>query len=253
MNAMPDKESLTGASEADARPALGLALDALAVPLLAVLVVPFAGGVLAVLFNWTWEIVWRALRLPALLADWLGLETRKMLRIRVIVLTAARSRNLIAAPVVTEATVRPALSAASADLRDRFGVEAVVTAVSNAPLLSPAATHRPPRGLSALLADCGWAGAYYQFAMIRSDIRGSFRRLIGYGAPLTVFIARHGAGSAPVGAVAARDYLVLTEDQLSLLPQAVAQACGVRLTENDAPPGRFARAWLRNSRFCTLF
>ena len=255
MNATADKEPLTAKRPSGLVRTIGLGLDALAVPVLAVFAVPFAGGVLGVLFNWVREIAWRVLRLPALLADLAGLETGKTLRLRIIVLTAGRSRNLIAAPVMTEAAALAAITAASATLRDRFGIDAVVIDVSTAPLLSPSSTHRPRQGGAALVADCGWAGAYYQFAMIVAGIRGSLRRLIGYGAPVTVFVARHASGSElPVGAVMARDYVVLTEDRLAALPQAIAQAGGVPAKDNGAAPlGRFPRAWLRNSRFCTLF
>ena len=227
-------------------------LDWLALPVLAVLVLPVAGGILRLLHDATAELFWRAIRLPWLVASLCGFEARKTLRLRFIVLTAGRSRNLTAAPVADEQRIRPAFEAAKAAMRDRHGIDFLLAGIATAPLLSPAASQFPQRGARAVAADCGWVGSYYQLATLVRGRRGSFRRMIGYGAPLTVFVARHAQEGTPrVGVLAARDYIVLPENHLASLPQAISQACGSGPGGSSGSASRLARSWVQNSRFCT--
>ncbi len=198
------------------------------------------------------ELFWRAIRLPWLVAGLCGFEARKTLRLRFIALTAGRSRNLIAAPVADEQQIRSAFEAARAAMRDHYGIKISLVGIEAGPLLSPAASHFPLRGARALAADCGWPGSYYQLAILVRGRRGSFRRMIGYGAPLTVFVAEHANESVPrVGVLAARDYIVLPANQLASLAQAISQACGSGPGGGSGSASRLARSWVQNSRFCT--
>jgi hypothetical protein len=227
-------------------------LDWLALPVLAVLILPLAGGILRLLHDAAAELFWRAVRSPWLVAGLCGFEARKTMRLRFIVLTAGRSRNLIAAPVADEQKIRAAFEAAKTAMKEKFGIEVLSAGIATAPLLSPAASHFPVRGGRAVAADCGLIGSYYQLAMLLRGRRWSFRRLIGYGAPLTIFVAGHVHEGAPlVGALAARGYIVLPENRLASLPLAISQACGSAGPENSGPASRLTRAWVRNSRFCT--
>ncbi len=227
-------------------------LDWLALPVLAVLILPLAGGILRLLHDAATELFWRAVRSPWLVAGLCGFEARKNMRLRFIVLTAGRSRNLIAAPVADEQNIRPAFEAARTAMSERYGIEVLSAGLATAPLLSPAASHLPVRGGRAVAADCGLIGSYYQLAMLLRGRRGSFRRLIGYGAPLTIFVAGHAHDDTPlVGYLAARGYVVLPENHLASLPLAISQACGSGGQGSGGPASRLARAWVRNSRFCT--
>jgi hypothetical protein len=217
-------------------------------------------GLLWEIFNILKEVLNRTIKLPELLLTLAGLRTTKKLRLRVVVLRDERGL-----PLASNEEVLPAYEEARRVLARMAGVtvEAAGWRVVTAPHAAPKAALDVRCTDGAWQDDLGAAGGFFRGLMAKS----TGGTLIGYGAPLTVFIVRSMTTHNGCSLGAAADYVTVEAKTLKstrrLLAHEVAHACGLWHTQNPANlmfprgPGEELAHWqaavLRTSRHVTHF
>ena len=215
-------------------------------------------GLLWEIFNILKEVLNRTAKAPELLLTLAGLRTTKKLRLRVVVLRDERGL-----PLASNEEVLPAYEEARRILARMAGVtvEPAGWRVVTAPHAAPKAALDVRCTDGAWQDDLGEAGGFFRSLMAKSTAG----TLIGYGAPVTVFIVRSMSTHNGCSLGAAADYVTVEAKTLKstrrLLAHEVAHACGLWHTENAANlmfprgPGEELAHWqaavLRTSRHVT--
>jgi hypothetical protein len=209
-------------------------------------------------FNLFKEVINRLLKLPEFLLALVGFRFPKKLRLRVVILRDERG-----VPLASEAEVLPSY----AETERLFSQMAGVTVEPSGWRVVTAPHAAPRQALDVRCRDGAWqddlgeAGRFFRGLMGKTTA-GS---LIGYGAPVTVFIIRSMTTHNGCSLGPAADYVTLEARTLKstrrLLAHEVAHACG--LWHSDAPknlmipkgPGEELANWqaaiLRTSRHVT--
>lgn len=202
-------------------------------------------------------------RLPGLFeaaAGLVGVRPFKQLKVRVVIL-----RDEAGEPLATPAEIVPSLDEAERIL----ALAANVRLIAADPLIVTVANPAPLEALNVHCDDGAWqedfdvAGAYFRRQVA---VTGS-GRLLGYGAPVTVFIVRDISNKGGCSLGPLTDYVTLEAKMLDrarhrLLAHEVAHACGLWHSDDKEnlmyPKGpgaaltRFQATVLRNSRHVTL-
>ncbi|WP_374686808.1 hypothetical protein [Promineifilum sp.] len=217
-------------------------------------------GLLWEAFNILKEVLNRLIKLPELLLTLIGFRPTKRLRLRVVVL-----RDEKGLPLARNEDVLPAYEEARRILSRMAGVAVepagwqVVTAPHGAP--KAALDVRCTDG--AWRDDLGECGAFFRDLMAKTTAG----TLIGYGAPITVFIVRSMSTHNGCSLGVATDYVTVEAKTLKstrrLLAHEVGHACGLWHSKNPANlmtpkgPGEELAGWqaaiLRTSRHVTFF
>ncbi|MBP6789294.1 MAG: hypothetical protein KA170_17010 [Candidatus Promineofilum sp.] len=217
-------------------------------------------GLLWEIFNLLKEVLNRTIKLPELLLTLAGLRTTKKLLLRVVVLRDERGL-----PLASNEEVLPAYEEARRILSRMAGVtvEPAGWRVVTAPHAAPKAALDVRCTDGAWQDDLGEAGSFFRSLMAKSTAG----TLIGYGAPVTVFIVRSMSTHNGCSLGPAADYVTVEAKTLKstrrLLAHEVAHACGLWHTRNTANlmfprgPGEELAHWqaavLRTSRHVTHF
>ena len=217
-------------------------------------------GLLWEIFNLLKEVLNRTAKTPELLLTLAGLRTTKKLRLRVVVLRDERGL-----PLASNEEVLPAYEEARRILSRMAGVtvEPAGWRVVTAPHAAPKAALDVRCTDGAWQDDLGEAGRFFRSLMAKSTAG----TLIGYGAPVTVFIVRSMSTHNGCSLGPASDYVTVEAKTLKstrrLLAHEVAHACGLWHTKNTANlmfprgPGEelshFQASVLRTSRHVTHF
>ena len=217
-------------------------------------------GLLWEIFNILKEVANRAVKFPELLLTLLGVRFTKKLKLRIVVLRDERGL-----PLVSNEEVMPAFDEARRILGRMAGVtiEPAGWRVVTAPHAAPKAALDVHCTDGAWRDDLGEAGAFFR-SLMATTTAGT---LIGYGAPVTVFIVRSISSHNGCSLGAATDYVTVEARTLKntrrLLVHELAHACGLwhsRQPNNlmiPKGPGEELAGWqaaiLRTSRHVTYF
>jgi hypothetical protein len=215
-------------------------------------------GFLWQVFNLLKEVLNRVIKLPELLLTLVGLRFNKKLRLRVVVLRDERGL-----PLIGNEEVIPAFEEARRILARMAGVvvEPAGWRVVTAPHAAPRAALDVRCTDGAWRDDLGEAGAFFR-SLMATTTTGT---LIGYGAPVTVFVVRSISTHNGCSLGAAADYVTVEARTLRntrrLLAHEVAHACGLWHTSRAKNlmiaqgPGEELSTWqaavLRTSRHVT--
>lgn len=181
-------------------------------------------GLLWEIFNILKETLNRVIKLPELLLTLLGLRFAKKLKMRIVVLRDERGL-----PLVSNEEVLPAFEEARRILARMAGVavEPAGWRVVTAPHAAPKAALDVHCTDGAWRDDLGEAGNFYR-SIMATTTAGT---LIGYGAPVTVFVVRSISSHNGCSLGAAADYVTIEAKTLKntrrLLLHEVAHACGL--------------------------
>ncbi len=217
-------------------------------------------GLLWQIFNIIKEVINRVVKLPELILTLLGWRFSKKLKLRIVILRDERGL-----PLISNELVVPAFDEARRILGRgaRIEVEPAGWQVVTAPHGAPKAALDVHCTDGAWRDDLGLAGTFFRELMATTPAG----TLIGYGAPVTVFIVRsitthNGCSLGP-----ATDYVTVEAGSMRnsrrLLVHEVAHACGLwhshrpnnlMVSEN---PGEEVTGWqasiMRTSRHVTYF
>ena len=159
-------------------------IDAVAVLVELILSFPIIGGIIRTIHNWVTEIIWRAAGLIDFGASLIGVRPRKKMYFGVIV------PSVDGTPIVTDADIQRQVDAA-VDFYDRTcNINLIFTGICHT-TISP-----PPGGLrvgcdgDGFFNDWWIGGSYFEYASATCKLKDSFRRVIGLGAEIIVFIVQ---------------------------------------------------------------
>ncbi len=214
------------------------------------------------------EVVNRAVGAPALVANLMGFESRKRLRVHAVVLSAPGAyEDDPARPLATESQVREALLVADTIFKREANTELVW---DDWPRVSIVQEPAPDYVLDVECGSGSWkqdlddAGAYFRakLSAARDGAASTARAVAGYGEPIAVFVVRDVAGKAGCSLGPLSDYVTVDRVRGRLIAHELGHSCG--LWHSDDPGNlmlpaadsetmtRSQQAIFRNSRHVTF-
>ncbi|WP_227386469.1 hypothetical protein [Microvirga rosea] len=183
---------------------LGWVWSAIAAIIAVILSIPILGAFIRWIISLATAIVWTIASIADTIAGLLGIRPEKLLRVCPVILADERSR-----PVDTIDHAVDQLQAAAHLLKREANIRLVpsaplqyVTGFSGTPIVTKdwitvldrepgdSDTLDPPCDANAFGADLGVAGSKFNLLMTVHCFYGGWRRLLGYGAPVSVFFVR---------------------------------------------------------------
>jgi hypothetical protein len=188
-------------------------LSAIAAIVAIILSIPILGGLIRWIVNLVTAIIWGVISIVDAVAGLIGIRPEKLLRVCPVILADERSRPVdslehavdqlqIAANILKrDANIR-LIPSAPFKYATGFGDVPIVTkdwirVLTREP--GDSDTLDPPCDLAGFGADLGVAGSKFNLLMMVHCFYGGWRRLIGYGAPVSVFFVRSVPGSEGCG------------------------------------------------------
>jgi hypothetical protein len=188
-------------------------LSGLAAIIAILLSLPIIGAIIRWLLNFLTAIIWFLIGLPDLILGLLGIRPEKLLRVCPVILTDERGK-----PVGNLKHAIDQLQIAANLMKRECNVRLVplkpfqyATGLNGAPTVTADWIKVIDRGshdsdvldpdcdLSGFGADLGVAGSKFNLLMMVHCFYGAWRRLLGYGAPVSVFFVRSQQGGAAEG------------------------------------------------------
>jgi len=162
---------------------VNLVLDAVAFVVNLILSIPVIGGIIRTILNWVTELGWRALGVVDFVASLAGIRPRKKMYLGVVV-----PPNMASSPAISDADIQRQVDAAVAFYSSTCNINVIFTGICRTGI--PA----PPEGLVVSCDAVGFfndwwlAGSYFELAMSTCKFTDGFRRVIGLGAEIVIFI-----------------------------------------------------------------
>ncbi len=162
---------------------VGAILDAVAFVVNLILSIPIIGGIIRTILNWATELVWRIVGLGDFLLSWAGVRPRKKMYCGVIV-----PPNMTSTPPITDANIQRQMDAAVQFFDQTCNIELIVTGICRTNVSAPNDSLVIECGPGGFFGDWWLSGSYFEFAMATCKFEDGFRRVIGLGAEIVVFI-----------------------------------------------------------------
>lgn len=199
------------------------ALNFLAVVVGLILSIPIIGRLIGLLWHGLIDLFWRIISVLDIIAGILGLHLPKKLRVCIIILSGEK-RN----PMATPASLQADVDKAKQIYKDSCNVKFIVSEIHT--LESPARKGNldPNCGAGALWDDLWLDGTYYENNANVQCFDSAFLRLIGYAAPVVVFIVRDVQGGdkgCSLGPFS--DYVTVEGKDPICIAHEVSHACGL--------------------------
>jgi hypothetical protein len=149
-----------------------------------ILSIPIIGGIIRTILNWVTEIIWRLVGLIDFLGSLAGIRLRKKMYFGVIV------PSIRDVPIVPDADIQRQVDA-TIDFYDRTcNINMIFTGICHTNIAPPAAGLTVGCNASGFFNDWWLAGSYFEFAAATCKFRDNFRRVIGFGGGIIVFIVQ---------------------------------------------------------------
>lgn len=190
--------------------------------------IPILGRITGLIWRGLIDLFWRIISLPDVILGLLGTYPEKKMRIAVIILTS-EGQDVLVKPDKLKESIENAVVTYKEAANVRVIVDKIQTLVAPA----PTANLNPSCGGSALKDDIGTAGTYYENTINIQCFDSAFQRLIGYAAPVIVFIVQEVKGG-DIGCSLGpfTDYVTIEGGKPQCIAHEVAHACGL-LHVND--------------------
>jgi hypothetical protein len=160
-------------------------LDILAFLVNLVLSIPIIGGIIRTVVNWVTEIFWRIVGLPDFLLSLAGVRLRKKMYVKLIIL------NQDGVPHTDEATAIRGIDSARTIFDTKCNINLIYTGVCIPRLVTPNDANSLDCGAGGFFSDWWIGGSYYELVSADCAFEDGFKRVIGYGAELIVFVIRN--------------------------------------------------------------
>jgi hypothetical protein len=163
---------------------VNVVLDVLGFIFTLLLSVPIIGGILRTIWNWVTEIFWRLVGLLDFFASLVGIRPRKKMYFGVVVPSVGGTA------IAPDSEIMRQVNATIAFYDSTCNINAIFTGICHTQV-------PPPEGGLTVGCDAGgffndwWVGgSYFEFASSLCKFRDTFRRVIGLGAELIVFVVQ---------------------------------------------------------------
>jgi hypothetical protein len=203
---------------------VNVVLDAIGFVVALVLSIPILGGIIRTILNWVTEVVWRIVGLVDFVGSLLGIRPRKKMYIGVVV------PSVDGRPIASDAEIQRQVDAAVAFYDQACNINVIFTGTCK--------TGVPPSdGGLVVGCDAGgffgdwWiAGSYFEFAAATCKFTDTFRRIIGLGAEIIIFIVQDVTPSGTNGCsfASTHNYVVVEAkpgDQSFVAAHEIGHAC----------------------------
>lgn len=250
---------------------VGAALDIAAAVVGLILSIPIIGGIIRAILNWVTDIVTRILSLPDLILSYAGVLVPKKMYVKGVIL------NDNGTPFATEEALMPSINFARDLFLRECNVNLIYTGTCVPKINTPTEAQTVDCGSSGFFADLfGIQGAHFEFVSNDCGFKDGFRRVLGLGAEILVFIIKDVQPSGPTSDVvgcsfaATHNYVsiqfsALADETPATIAHEIGHACD--LTHADTIDNLMfpnssrtsfilstgQRAWFRSSKHCVIF
>jgi hypothetical protein len=224
-----------------------------------ILAIPILGRLIRQLWSIVMELVWRLVGLLGVLADLLGLDWEKKYRICIIILSKDGK------PLTDEATLMPTIQAAQATWKSAANVKLIVEDVHTV-----IRTDERERNLEVGCDTAAWTddlllkGSNFELYANTYCFYGAGRRLIGWAAPVVVFVVEDVIGKLGCSLGVFSDYVTIEAKDPKCLAHELGHAVYLYWPQHHSDPvnlmhnscnGTQLRKWqkilMRDSRHIT--
>lgn len=199
-------------------------LDAIGFIIEMILSIPIIGGILRTIINWVTEVIWRIVGLVDFLASLAGIRPRKKMYFGVVVPSTGGS------PIVPDADIMRQVNAAIGFYDRTCNIELIFTGICHTDVAPPDGGLTVSCDAGGFFSDWWIAGSYFEFASASCKFTDSFRRIIGLGAEIIVFIVNDvtPAGTNGCSFASTHNYVVIEAkptDQAFVATHEMGHAC----------------------------
>ena len=159
-------------------------LDAIAFVIELVLSIPIVGGIIRTILNWVTEIIWRAVGFIDFLGSLIGIRLRKKMYFGVIV------PSVDSVPIVPDADIQRQVDAAISFYDSTCNINLIFSGICHTDVPPPEAGLKFACDAGGFFNDWWLGGSYFELAAATCKFEDSFRRVIGLGAEIIVFIVQ---------------------------------------------------------------
>lgn len=160
-------------------------LDVIALVVNLILSIPIIGGILRTILNWVTEIGWRLFGLIDFFASWVGIRPRKKMYFGVIV------PSVDGVAIASDADIMNQVNAASQFYDTTCNINMIFSGICHTDIAPPDAGLTVACDITGFFNDWWLAGSYFEFASATCKFTDGFRRVIGYGAEIIIFVVRN--------------------------------------------------------------
>jgi len=236
---------------------VSVVIDALAYIVGLVFSIPIIGRLIRQLWDIIIEALWRVASVPGLVLDAIGLDFRKRLRICIIILSDDSG------PRATSVSLDPAIQSATNIFGNEANVDLIVDDIHTVQVPAPRINLDVGCNAEAYWEDLSIEGSYFEFTANQICFDGAGRRLVGFAAPVIVFVVRSVSGAAGCSLGLFSDYVTVEGPTGACLAHEIGHACSLWHVDGatnlmNPTCGRtqlagWQRAIVRSSRHVTYF
>lgn len=147
-----------------------------------ILSIPIIGGILRTILNWVTEIIWRAAGVFDFIASLAGIRLRKKMYFGVVVPPVT--------PIASDADIMRQVNAAINFYDQTCNINMIFTGICHSEVTPPDSPLTVGCDAGGFFNDWWLPGSYFEFASATCKFRDSFRRVIGLGAEIIIFIVQ---------------------------------------------------------------
>lgn len=148
-----------------------------------ILSIPIIGGIIRTIINWITEVIWRIASLPDFFLSLAGVRLRKKMYFGVIV-----PPNMATSPAITDADIMRQVNSVVSFYNSTCNINAIFTGICRTGIAAPGDSLVVDCGAGGFFSDWWIGGSYFEFAASTCKFTDGFRRVIGYGAEIIVYI-----------------------------------------------------------------
>ena len=156
-----------------------------------ILSIPIIGGIIRTILNWLTEIIWRIVGIFDFLASLAGIRLRKKMYFGVIV------PSVNSTPIVPDVDIQRQVDAAVGFYDQTCNINLIFTGICHTDIAPPEAGLNFACDAGGFFNDWWLAGSYFELAAATCKFKDSFRRVIGLGAEIIVFIVQNVQDAPP--------------------------------------------------------
>lgn len=164
---------------------VNLILDLIGFVFTLILSIPIIGAFIRMVWNWVTEIIWRLVGLLDFGLSLVGVRPRKKMYFGVVVPSIAGN------PILDDATIMTHVNATIRYFDATCNVNMIFTGICHTGIEAPQGGLVVNCDGDGFANDFGWGGSYFEFATATCKFQDSFRRIIGLGSELIVFIVQN--------------------------------------------------------------
>jgi hypothetical protein len=165
--------------------AVNFVLDVIGFLVELVLSIPIIGGIIRTVLNWGTEIIWRLVGVFDFVGSLAGIRLRKKMYFGVIV------PSVNSVPIVPDVDIQRQVDAAISFYDSTCNINLIFSGICHTDVPAPDGALNPACDAGGFFNDWWLAGSYFEWAAATCKFEDSFRRVIGLGAEIIVFIVQN--------------------------------------------------------------